>query len=132
MGHFPVGLGWSRGIITNLSVFLGFFYITLATESRACLSLSVFLSRVCVSLSYTHTLPYFLLVGFFSALSGICRKKFITLSPQVLRSSAFSLLCSVSPRAVHILCLGVLAVFRRKTGSLIFSGTSHPKIVIVD
>lgn len=134
MGHFPMGLGWSRSIITNLSVFLGFFSYHFGYREQG-LSLSLSFCLVCVSLSHTHTLPYFLLVGFFSALSGICRKEFITLSPQVLRSSAFSLLCSartVSPRAVYILCLGVLAVFRRKTGSLIFSGTSHPKIVIVD
>lgn len=131
VGHFPVGLGWSRGISTNLSVFLDFFSYHFGYREQG-LSLSLCLSVSCVSLSHTPTLPYFLLVGFFCALSGICRKEFITLSPQVLRSSAFSLMCSVSPRAVYILYLGVLAVFRRKRGSLIFSGTSHPKIVIVD
>lgn len=104
---FPVVASWNWGVITNLSVFLGSFPIIWPV------SLSV---SLCVYLSLTHTL----LVGFFSTLSGICRKEFITLSPQILCSFAFSLQCSVSSCAVYILSLGVLAVSRRKRG-----GVSH-------
>lgn len=100
---FPVVLG----------CLLRLLFLSLWLQRAGLVSLSV---SVCVSLSHTHTLPYFLLVGFFSSLSGICRKEFITLSPQVLCSFACSLQCSVSPRAVYIFCLEVLAAPRRERG----------------